>query len=76
MNVLNLYIRKLCDIDIHGKIYSQCSSEIVSPKTCIGIKEIFLKRSLEETEQWILFKEKMIENKIEASTIIGKVIEY
>ena len=71
----SLYTQIMWYIYIHGKIYSQCSSEIVSPKTCIDVKEIFLKRSLEETEQWRLFKEKLIENKIEANTIIGKLIE-
>ena len=35
----------------------------------------FLKRTPEGIEQWTLFKEKMLENENEASTIIGKVLE-
>ena len=35
----------------------------------------FLKRSSERIEKWRLFKEKMLENENEASTIIGKVLK-
>ena len=75
MNVLNLYIRESYDVVTHGEMYPQCPSQIFNPKTSMDIREKLLKRTPEGVEQWRLFKEKMLENENEASTIIGKVLK-